>query len=97
MGGELAFNGDGPPRSDFSNLPSREGIMSASGNSAGLKLYGARPYETDGGCSIPGLFVTTGVGVAVAVVMGVVAGSNGEIQSLMRMIAGPKSLITVEA
>jgi hypothetical protein len=51
--------------------------MSSSGNSAALGLYGPRPYESDGGFSAQGLFLTTVVGVAVAVVAGVLAAFIG--------------------
>jgi hypothetical protein len=51
--------------------------MSPSGNSAALGLYGPRPYESDGGFSAQGLFLTTAVGVGVAVVTGVIAAFIG--------------------
>ncbi|MEX2138323.1 MAG: hypothetical protein WD894_03630 [Pirellulales bacterium] len=52
--------------------------MSPSGTTAGLGLYRAKPYENDGGFSVQGLALTTGVGVLVAVVMGVVAAIVGQ-------------------
>ena len=52
--------------------------MSPSGTRTGLRIYGTKPYESDGGFSINGLFLTTAIGVAVAVVMGVVAGFVGQ-------------------
>ena len=52
--------------------------MSSSGTAAGLGVYGARPYHSDGGFSIQGLALTTLVGVLVAVVMGVVAAIVGQ-------------------
>jgi hypothetical protein len=52
--------------------------MSPSGANAGLGVYGARPYQSDGGFSIQGLALTTLVGVLVAVVMGVVASIVGQ-------------------
>jgi hypothetical protein len=42
-----------------------------------LGLYGPRPYESDGGFSAQGLFLTTVVGVAVAVAAGVLAAFIG--------------------
>ena len=52
--------------------------MSPSGTTAGLGLYEPKPYQSDGGFSAPGLALTTGVGVLVAVVMGVVAAIVGQ-------------------
>src|SRR5687768_14659282 len=43
-----------------------------------LGLHKTKPYESDGGFSAAGLFVTTGAGVAVALVAGVVAAFVGQ-------------------
>jgi hypothetical protein len=52
--------------------------MLPSGTSKGLGVYGAKPYHSDGGFSVQGLALTTGVGVLVAVVLGVVAAIVGQ-------------------
>jgi hypothetical protein len=52
--------------------------MAPSGTSSGLRIYGTKPYESDGGFSINGLLLTTAIGVAVAVAMGIVAGMVGQ-------------------
>ena len=50
---------------------------SPSGAAKTLGIYGPKPYESDGGFSALGLFLTTGVGVAVAVATGVAAAFIG--------------------
>jgi hypothetical protein len=52
--------------------------MSPSGKTAGLGTYGVKPYQSDGGFSAQGLALTTGLGVLVAVVTGVVAAVVGQ-------------------
>jgi hypothetical protein len=49
----------------------------SSGTANTLGIYGPKPYESDGGFSALGLFLTTGVGVAVAVATGVAAAFIG--------------------
>jgi hypothetical protein len=52
--------------------------MSPAGTSTRLQLYSARPYSSDGGFSVTGLLLTTLIGIAVAVVSGLVAGLVGQ-------------------
>ena len=51
---------------------------SKSDKSVSLGLYGAKPYESDGGFSAQGLLLTTGAGVGVAVALGVLAAIVGQ-------------------
>jgi hypothetical protein len=60
----------------FSNLA--RAIMAPSGSSVGLRLYATKPYESDGGFSLIGLFLTIAIGVTVALVMGLTAGIVGQ-------------------
>jgi hypothetical protein len=55
-----------------------EGIMAPAAASTRLQTYSPHPYSSDGGFSATGLFLTTVVGIAVAVVLGVAAGIVGQ-------------------
>jgi hypothetical protein len=61
-----------------SSDPNASSASSKSDKSVSLGLYGAKPYESDGGFSAQGLLLTTGAGVGVAVALGVLAAIVGQ-------------------